>query len=138
MVARRFRFRFTSTFQLAALPFAITPGRCEVLLDQDTFVARFGPWRVRTGRDNIASAELVGPFSLLKVAGPPRLSLADGGLTFASNPDRGVCVRFRRPVTGIDPTGFLQHPGLTVTVADCVALRNALAEENPRARTKGS
>jgi hypothetical protein len=47
-------------------------------------------------------------------------------------------VRFRRPVTGIDPTGFLQHPGLTVTVADCVALRNALAEENPRARTKGS
>jgi hypothetical protein len=138
MAARRFWFRFTSAFQLAALPFAITPGRCEVRVDQATFLARFGPWQVCTERDNIASAELVGPFGFLRVAGPPRLSLADGGLTFASNPDRGVCVRFRRPVAGIDPTGILRHPGLTVTVADCAGLRNALAEERPRARAEGS
>ena len=29
-----------------------------------------------------------------------------------------VCLRLREPVPGIEPTGLLRHPGVTVTVAD--------------------
>jgi hypothetical protein len=54
------------------------------------------------------------------------LSLADKGLTFASNGQRGVCMSFRRPVKGIDPAGVLRHPNLTVTVRDCEGLIEAL------------
>jgi hypothetical protein len=75
----------------------------------------FGPWRVTTTVDNIASAELAGPYSPWKALGA-RLSLADRGLTFGTNPAAGVCIRFRQPVRGIEPTGLLRHPGLTVTV----------------------
>jgi len=39
-----------------------------------------------------------------------------------------VCICFREPVTGLDPTGRLRHPGLTVTVADVDGLVAALAE----------
>jgi hypothetical protein len=81
-------------------------------------------------RDNIVSAALVGPFSLLKVGARPTVA-GRRRLTFASNPDRGICVRFRKPVTGIDPTGFLHYPSLAVTVRECVALRKALVEGTP-------
>ncbi len=82
-----------------------------VLLD-----AVFGPWRVTTTIDNVASADLAGPYSPWKALGA-RLSLADRGLTFGTDPAVGVCIRFREPVRGIEPTGLLRHPGLTVTVA---------------------
>ena len=47
-----------------------------------------------------------------------RLSLADRGLTFGTVATRGVCIQFREPVRGIEPTGLLRHPNLTVTVAE--------------------
>ena len=62
----------------------------------------------------------------VKTAGPAHLSLADRGLTFATNGDRGVCLIMREPVSGIDPFGLLRHPNLTVTVADCDGLVNAV------------
>lgn len=89
--------------------------------------ARFGPWTLRTDLENVASAERTGPFGTLKTAGPAHLSFADRGLTFATNPDQGVCIRFHRPVGGIEPAGLLRHPGLTVTVADSDGLIAALA-----------
>jgi len=52
--------------------------------------------------------------------------VADRGLTFATNGERGLCIRFRDPVSGIEPTGHLRHPGLTVTVADVDALARVL------------
>jgi hypothetical protein len=66
------------------------------------------------------SVEVTGPFAAWKVLGA-RLSLADRGLTFGTVPSAGVCVSFRDPVSGIEPTGRLRHPNLTVTVAqpDC-------------------
>jgi hypothetical protein len=81
---------------------------------------------VRTQLGNIASAELTGPYGFLKTVGPAHLSLSDRGLTFASNRRQGVCVRFREPVAGMEPTGRIRHPGLTVTVADCAGLVTAL------------
>jgi hypothetical protein len=61
-----------------------------------------------------------------KVLGPPHLSFRDRGLTFATNQERGVCVRFHEPVAGIDPRGWIRHPGLTVTVEDPEALIAAI------------
>ncbi len=86
-------------------------------LDADGLRVRLGPWLVTTPLSNLAGAEVVGPFSALRGLGV-RLSLADRGLTFGTTTERGVCLRFREPVRGIDPWGLLRHPGLTVTVAE--------------------
>lgn len=66
------------------------------------------------------------PYSFVKTAGPAHLSLADSGLTLATNGDRGVCLTMREPISGIDPFGLLRHPNLTVTVAGCDGLVNAV------------
>jgi hypothetical protein len=81
-------------------------------------IASFGPWRVVTTLDNIDDVTVTGPYAAWRVLGPPHLSLSDRGLTFATTTDKGVCVRFREPVAGIDPFGLVRHPGLTVTVQD--------------------
>jgi hypothetical protein len=88
--------------------------------------ARFGPWRVRTALDNIVGTTPTGPYTFIKTGGPARLSFSDHGLTFATNGERGLCIQFAEPVTGLDPTGRLKHPGLTVTVADIPGLAAAL------------
>jgi hypothetical protein len=81
--------------------------------------ARFGPWQVQTELDNISDVSITGPYTFIKTAGPAHLSLADRGLTFATNGDRGVCLALVEPIRGIDPFGLLRHPNLTLTVADC-------------------
>jgi hypothetical protein len=86
-------------------------------LDAGGLRVRLGPWLVTTPLHNLAGAEVSGPFSALKGLGV-RLSLADRGLTFGTTTERGVCLRFREPVPGIDPWGLVRHPGLTVTVAE--------------------
>jgi hypothetical protein len=63
-----------------------------------------------------------GPYSLIKTIGPAHLSFADRGLTFATNSERGLCIRFATPVRGLDPLGLVRHPAVTVTVADCDGL----------------
>lgn len=88
-----------------------------VWVGEDELTARFGHWRVVTPLVNVADAEVTGPYAWWKVAGP-RLSFADRGLTFGTTARAGVCRRFRDPVAGIEPTGVLRHPGLTVTVAE--------------------
>lgn len=127
----RFPFRFDPTYRWLARPFGVTPERAWVELREDEFEARFGPWRVRTPLGNIAVAEATGPYSLLKTAGPARLAITDRGLTFASNGDRGVCITFDSPVTGIDRAGRIRHPELTVTVLDVDGLISALARHAP-------
>ena len=87
---------------------------------------RFGPWSMDVARDNIADVAVTGPYQFVKTAGPARLSFADRGVTFATNGDRGVCIALRSPVPAIEPIGVLRHPGITVTVADCEGLAEAL------------
>jgi len=69
---------------------------------------------------------ITGPYTFVKTAGPAHLSLADRGLTFATNGDRGVCLMMGEPIPGIDPFGLLRHPNLTLTVADCDGLADAV------------
>lgn len=114
--AFHFRFRFSFPFLVAALPFGITPARCSVTVDDHDLSARFGPWTFRTPLDNIADATVTGPYSWPKVIGPPHLSLADGGVSLASNPGPGVCVRFREGVPVLLPGGVVRHPAVTLTV----------------------
>jgi hypothetical protein len=125
-----FPFRFDLAYRRFARPFGVTPERAWVELSEGEFEARYGPWRVRTPLSNIASAEVTGPYSFLKTAGPARLGITDRGLTFASNGDRGVCITFHAPVPGIDRSGRIRHPELTVTVLDVDGLVAALARHD--------
>lgn len=119
-------FRFAESYRLAAIPFGVTPTTAEVILTEEQLEVRFGPWQLRTPRANVASVQPVSGFSWPKTAGPAHLSLADRGITFATNGDQGVCVTFHEPVPAIEPTGWVRHPGMTVTVADPEGLVAAL------------
>lgn len=117
-----FEFRFRRAFRLAALPFGVRPENSLVCVAGDELIAAFGPWHVRTALSNVAGATATGDYWWPKVIGPAHLSLSDGGLTFATNPDAGVCIEFHEPIRGIEPLGLIRHGSLTVTVDDVPGL----------------
>ena len=119
---QRFPFRFDPAYRRVARLFGITPSRAWVDIGDHGLEARFGPWRVRTDITNILGAEVTGPYAFLKTAGPARLAVTDRGLTFASNGDNGVLIKFRTAIPGLEPLGLLRHPELTVTVTDVQGL----------------
>ncbi|MDD7813786.1 hypothetical protein PP713_14540 [Mycobacterium sp. CSUR Q5927] len=121
-----FDFHFTRPYLIAGLLFGVSPSTCQVRVSSGGVAIRFGPWRANVERDNIADARITGPYRFLKTAGPAHLSLADRGITFATNAEQGVCIRLHTPIRAIEPTGLLRHPGVTVTVADCEGLLRAL------------
>jgi hypothetical protein len=117
----RYAFRFDALLAPFALPLGVTPRTAWLQLDDDSLAIRFGLWSLRTSRDNVAGAEVTGPYNPLKVVGPPHLSLRDRGVTFATSRQQGACIRFREPV------GLLRHPAVTVTVTDPVDLVRRLS-----------
>lgn len=121
------RFAFAPEYRMAGRALGITPGSCVVTVTDRYLHARFGRWQVRTRLSNVADAHVTGPYARLKTIGPPHLSFADRGLTFATNRERGVCIEFATPVKGIEPLGLLRHPALTVTVEDPEALAAVLS-----------
>jgi hypothetical protein len=134
-----FRFRFDPMFRLPALAVGVTPSNSRVVIEGDELAATFGRWRVRTPLSNVAGASVTGPYAWPRVIGPAHLSMRDRGLTFATNPDEGVCIEFHRPVPGIEPFGLLRHPALTVTVEEVAALAELLDRSNhDLSRTHGS
>ena len=122
----RFPFRFDLPYRIAGAPFGIAPRTTWAEVAGGTLHVRFGPWSVDTTVDNVNDVEETGPFAFAKTAGPAHLSFADRGLTFATNGQRGLCIRFVEPVGGIDPFGRIRHPGLTVTVDRTDQLAQAL------------
>jgi hypothetical protein len=98
-----------------------------VVVTDDEFLVRFGPWQLHTHLANIAGAQVSAGYAFHRMAGPAHLSLTDRGVTFATNSRRGLCVSFREPVHAIEPTGVIRHPAATVTVADPEALAAALS-----------
>jgi hypothetical protein len=124
----QFGFAFAPSYRLAAATFGITPRTARVDIGDGAFDARFGPWRVTTPLTNVKAVAITGPYHFIKTAGPARLAVTDRGLTFATNDRRGVLVRFRAYVRGLDPLGLIRHPELTVTVADVEGLAAALRE----------
>jgi hypothetical protein len=122
----RFEFRWDPAYSKAARPFAITPDRAWVEVDDTQLSARYGPWRLHTPRANITRVEITGPYRFYRTAGPARLAVSDLGLTFASNGEQGVLISFAKRVPAIDPLRLMRHPELTVTVADIAGLVKAL------------
>ena len=121
-----FPFRFERCYQVAGIPFGITPATTGVRVTPSHLAVRFGPWSLRTPLSNIEAITTTGPFGMLRTAGPAHLSLTDGGLTCATNSKRGLCITFDTPVAGIEPLGLLRHPAVTVTVSDCERLADKL------------
>lgn len=114
----RLDFDFAPTYRAVALAFGITPGTAYVDLLPEEIRVRFGLWRLSTGRSNVVGSERSGDYALLKTVGPPHLSFADRGITFATTGVHGICLSFREPVAGIEPTGRLRHPGATLTLRE--------------------
>jgi len=123
---QEFGFRFERAYRAVALVFGVTPRTARVVVTADELRVRFGPWHVSTSLRNVARVSITGPYAFLKTAGSARLTFSDRGLTFATNSERGVFVEFHEPITGIEPTGRLRHPNLTLTAADCAGLATAL------------
>jgi hypothetical protein len=123
----RYPFAFAPSYKIPGLLFGVTPRTAWVEVDDDRLSVRFGPWSLRTPLANVTDVTVTRDYAFLKTAGPPHLSFADRGVTFATNGDAGVCVSFATPVRGIDPTGRITHPGATLTVADVEGLRRRLA-----------
>jgi hypothetical protein len=130
--AIHFDFAFEPAFRVLDAPFTVVPSRTGVTVDDERLTAHFGPWTVSTPLANVLAAEVTGPYRLHRVIGGPRLSLGDRGLTFATTTQAGVEIRFLEPVVGVDPTGFVRHPNLTVTVAEPAALAELLSVASAR------
>lgn len=126
VTTRRFDFAFDPRYRVAGLPFGITPATTSVEVGDGRLRVRFGPWRLDTTLENVSEVSTTGGYAFLRTAGPAHLSLTDRGVTFATNGERGVCVRFHEPVRAIDWTGRVRHPGATLTVADVDGLVAAL------------
>jgi hypothetical protein len=114
-----FGFAFHPRYRRLLLLFGAGERTSRVRVTDDRFSARFGVARLSTPLANVAAVEVTGPYRPLRALGV-RVSAADRGLTFGSTPERGLCIRFHRPV------GLLRHPALTVTVLDPLALGAAL------------
>jgi hypothetical protein len=127
VTVQRFAFEFDPRYRRILWCLGVTPGRSEVTIDDATFRARFGIWRLETRVANVRCAEETGPYTPLRAIGP-HISLADRGLSFGSTARGGVCLRFHDPVPGRETLGVVKHPGLTVTVAEPQALIDAIAE----------
>lgn len=123
----RFEFAFDDRMRRPLSLLGVRPDTCYALITASRLVVRFGPWRLRSPLENIAGAEATGPYAAWKALGV-RVSWADRGLTLGTSAEQGVCIRFHRPIRGVEPTGLLRHPGLTLTLADSRAAARRLEE----------
>jgi hypothetical protein len=120
----RFAFRFDPVMLPFALGAGVVPRATGVEVGDGVVSMRFGVWRMRFPLDQVAGVDETGDYWLPKVAGPPRVSFADRGVTFATNREAGLCVRLRAPQRG--PYPLLRHPSVTLTVETPDALAAAL------------
>src|SRR3954452_10080377 len=112
-----FSFAFEPPLDSWARWFAVVPTRSYVRVDDHGLEAVYGPWRVATAWSNVVAVERTGPYRAWKVAGPARVSWADGGITMAAATSGGACLRFREPVPAIDHLGVVRHPAAPRGVA---------------------
>lgn len=116
-MARRYEFAFDPRFRGLLRLAGITPERSHVDVTDRYLEARFGSWVVRTPLGNIAGVAITGPHRPFRAIGP-RYSPSTQSLTFGSNARRTVRLEFREPVTGLEPTGSLRHPSLSLSIAE--------------------
>jgi hypothetical protein len=120
-----FPYQFDRRFVAMWAPFGVRPGRDGVTVSDDRLLATFGFLRLATDRANVAGGHITEGYRWYTAIGA-RLSVADDGLTFGTNHDRGVCIHFHERVPRV--LGNRPHSALTVTVADCQGLVAAIGE----------
>ena len=131
-----FEFEFERRYRPLLRALGVNPSNAAVTLTAaGRLVVRFGRWVLDTPIDNVASVEVTGDYRWFKAIGV-RGSLADRGVTFGTNPDSGLCVKFKDPVPALLPFGLIKHPGMTVTVADPAGLGAALEKRLKAAKRK--
>ncbi len=121
----RFPFAFDDRYRWMLRVLGINPDNSEVTVDDDELSVRFGRWRLRTALSNITGMEMSGGYKWYRAIGP-RGSFVDRGVSFGTNVDRGLCVKFAEPVPALVAGDMMKHPGMTVTVADIDGLADAL------------
>lgn len=126
---QRFDFAFATPYRLPLALIGVRPETAWVAVDEAELTIRFGPWRLCTGRDNVAAAATTGPYRWWRAIGP-HVSLTDTGVTFGTTTAAGVCIQFASPVPALVPGGWLRHPAATVTVTDAASLINRLRERD--------
>lgn len=123
---RFFPYRFDDRFKVLLWPLGVREGQHGVTLTDDgRFVATLGRLTLETPMSNVLGGHVTEGYRWYRAIGP-RLSFVDDGLTFGTNSDRGVCVHFDDRVKRV--IGFKDHSALTVTVADCEELVDAIGE----------
>lgn len=125
---QRFEFEHDRALRVPGLAAGVSPATAYIEIGEGELRVRFGWWRLRTEVANVASVSRTGPYRWFKVAGPPRLSMKDTGVTFATTAAEGVCVLFHQPVPCVFPFGLRPHAGMTVTPAEPGAFVAALEE----------
>ncbi len=124
-VGQQFEYRLDPRFKAIWWPLGVRPGQ-GVTVAGDTLTARYGLLTLHTPLDNVVGGHITEGYRWYTAVGV-RLSFADDGLTFGTNIDRGVCIHFADRVGGVIPSR--SHSALTVTVADCQGLIEAIGED---------
>lgn len=130
MTDQFFPYRFADRFIGIWWPLGARKDRDGVTVTDKHFVATYGRFRLKTSLSNVTGGHITGSYRWYTAVGI-RLSFCDSGLTFGTNPDRGVCVHFDEPVAKV--IGFRPHAALTVTVADCEGLVAAIGVDEAEA-----
>lgn len=120
-----FPFAFDARYAWILRGLGVKPENAELTLGNGDLAVRFGRWHTSTPIDNISCYQITENYRWYKAIGI-RGSLADHGLTFGTNADKGLCVKFVDPIPALLPLSPIKHPGMTVTVADIEGLAAAL------------
>ncbi len=112
-----FDFDFDPRFERYLSLVGVRPNNSRVTIDDDHLCVEFGPWRLTTPMSNITGFQRSGDYKWYRAIGA-RGSFKDGGITFGTTCDQGVCTKFRCPEPALMPFGLMKHPGMTVTLAD--------------------
>ena len=99
-----------------------------VTVDDETLRATFGFWSVETPLANVAGTRVTGPHPWYTAVGL-RLSFRDDGLTFGTDPQRGLSIDFVEKIDRV--IGFHDHSSLWVSVEDPEGLAEAIAPAAP-------
>jgi tRNA splicing endonuclease len=126
-MADEFSFKFDPRYRGLLLSLGVRPGKSRVIVDDETFKASFGRFRIETPMSNVKCAHVTRNYRAYKAIGV-RGSAVDSGVTFGSNTRAGVCVCFHEHVPGVIPLLKRGHAAVTVTVRNPEMLLHALGE----------
>ena len=121
--SRTFPYRLDNRWFALFKVLGVSEGDGVELTAADGFVATYGRLRIVTPLDNIVTTEVTGPHRWWTAVGV-RLSMADDGITFGTNHDRGLCIEFAERIPRV--MGLRKHSSLWVSVADPEGLAGAI------------